>query len=183
MEPKTEQRIRYESEIAIVQKRFGTLEEMRQALGFSQRKMAELLMVDPSAWTRWTKGGDNSVPPYVYRALSWYMELLELRRASVASFQSITPVAVEPPARDNVESAALAKVKFESVKGEMRGEWQSQFEALREQYESQIAEMRARDQAELVEKINKSEKVTLGWKLFLLINTAAVIYMIFARFF
>ncbi|RYZ67439.1 MAG: hypothetical protein EOP05_17735 [Proteobacteria bacterium] len=36
--------------------------------------MAQLLMVDPSAWTRWTRGGEN-VPPHIYRMLTWYLAL------------------------------------------------------------------------------------------------------------
>lgn len=38
--------------------------------------MAQLLLVDPSAWTRWTKGGDEA-PPHIYRMLQWYLALEE----------------------------------------------------------------------------------------------------------
>jgi hypothetical protein len=37
--------------------------------------MAQLLMVDPSAWTRWMKTGQ--VPPHIYRSLQWYLALRE----------------------------------------------------------------------------------------------------------
>ncbi|WP_413587607.1 hypothetical protein [Bdellovibrio sp. HCB274] len=38
--------------------------------------MSQLLMVDPSSWTRWTKQGDEA-PPHVWRALQWYSILNE----------------------------------------------------------------------------------------------------------
>lgn len=38
--------------------------------------MAQLLMVDPSAWTRWTKSEDQA-PPHIWRALQWYMIVQE----------------------------------------------------------------------------------------------------------
>ena len=33
-------------------------------------------MVDPSAWTRWTKNGEKA-PPHIYRALQWYLIMNE----------------------------------------------------------------------------------------------------------
>lgn len=73
---KTSLRMNYEAQVAVIQKQTGNLDEIRQNLGLSQRKMAQLLMVDPSAWTRWTKKG-NSPPPHIWRALQWYMALKE----------------------------------------------------------------------------------------------------------
>ena len=34
--------------------------------------MCQLLLVDPSAWTRWLKSG---APPHVYQSLKWLIEL------------------------------------------------------------------------------------------------------------
>lgn len=68
--------IRYAAEIKIFKAQHGGLEDIRKKLGFSRRRMCQLLMVDPSAWTRWTKD-ENRVPPHVYRALEWFIALNE----------------------------------------------------------------------------------------------------------
>ena len=73
---KTSLRIHYEAQVQVIQNQIGNLEEIRGNLGLSQRKMAQLLLVDPSSWTRWTKQGDEA-PPHVWRALQWYLALRE----------------------------------------------------------------------------------------------------------
>lgn len=65
-------RLKYEAEVEVIKKQVGDLEDIRKKLGLSRRKMCQLLMVDPSAWTRWSKEG---APPHIYRALEWYMLL------------------------------------------------------------------------------------------------------------
>lgn len=73
---KTSMRMHYEAQVSVIQKQVGNLEEIRENLGLSQRKMAQLLLVDPSSWTRWTKQGDQA-PPHIWRALQWYLALRE----------------------------------------------------------------------------------------------------------
>lgn len=73
---KTALRLKYEAESEVIRRKLGDLEVIRSQLGLSQRKMAQLLLVDPSAWTRWTKGGE-SAPPHIYRMLQWYLALEE----------------------------------------------------------------------------------------------------------
>lgn len=73
---KTSLRIRYEAEVELIRKKLGDLESIRESLGLSRRKMCQLLMVDPSAWTRWTNG-TTKVPPHIYRALQWYLAINE----------------------------------------------------------------------------------------------------------
>ncbi len=68
-------RFLYEAEVEVIKRQLGDLETMRKSLGFSQRKICQLLMVDPSAWTRWMKG--DKIPPHIYRALSWYLMVIE----------------------------------------------------------------------------------------------------------
>lgn len=58
-----------------IQHEIGTLEEIRAKLGLSQRKVCQLLLVDPSAWTRWLKYG---APPHIYQALKWLLKLSKL---------------------------------------------------------------------------------------------------------
>jgi transcriptional regulator with XRE-family HTH domain len=67
-------RMQYEAEVSLLIKKLGSLEDIRQTLGLSQRKMCQLLMVDPSAWSRWVKAGGRA-PPHIYRALAWYLAL------------------------------------------------------------------------------------------------------------
>lgn len=73
---KTSQRLHYEAQVEVIKKQLGDLEKIRLTLGLSQRKMSQLLLVDPSAWTRWTRKGDPA-PPHVWRALQWYMLIQE----------------------------------------------------------------------------------------------------------
>ncbi len=73
---KTSSRMFYEAQISVIQKQLGSLEKIRANLGLSQRKICQLLMVDPSAWTRWNRDGEEA-PPHIWRALQWYMTLQE----------------------------------------------------------------------------------------------------------
>lgn len=73
---KSPQKMRYSAEVEIIKKKWGDLEDIRKTLGISQRKMSQLLMVDPSAWTRWTKYKQDP-PAHIYRALSWFLLLQE----------------------------------------------------------------------------------------------------------
>jgi hypothetical protein len=72
--PKTPLRMTYEAEVRVFRSKYGGIEDVRRALGFSRRKMCLLLLVDPSAWTRWMRD-ENRVPPHVYRSLEWYLAL------------------------------------------------------------------------------------------------------------
>lgn len=65
-------RIQYEAHVSVIKSQIGDLESIRRQLGLSQRKICQLLMVDPSAWTRWTRKTLPSAPPHIWRALQWY---------------------------------------------------------------------------------------------------------------
>ncbi|PWU16685.1 MAG: hypothetical protein C5B49_10220 [Bdellovibrio sp.] len=73
---KTSLRMKYEAEAAVIEKNLGNLDQIRQDLGLSARKICQLLMVDPSAWSRWTRPGGKA-PPHIWRALQWYLSLQE----------------------------------------------------------------------------------------------------------
>ena len=73
---KSSQRMKYEAEIRLFRTTYGGLEDVRLRLGLSQRKICQLLLVDPSAWTRWGRD-EAKVPPHIYRALEWYISLAE----------------------------------------------------------------------------------------------------------
>ncbi len=68
--PKTALRLKYEAEVRAFKNRYFGIENVRKTLGFSQRKMCQLLLVDPSAWSRWLKD-ESKIPPHIYRALEW----------------------------------------------------------------------------------------------------------------
>lgn len=69
-------RIQYEAEVDAIKKQIGDLESIRERLGLSARKMTQLLLVDPSAWNRWTTK-KTPPPPHIFRALQWYLALQE----------------------------------------------------------------------------------------------------------
>lgn len=72
----TPQKLKYSAEVSVIKSKLGDLDEIRSKLGLSQRKISQLLMVDPSAWTRWIQG-KTPTPPHIYRSLQWYMALIE----------------------------------------------------------------------------------------------------------
>lgn len=71
---KTSLRLKYEAESRVGLQKLGGLEGFRTQMGLSQRQICQLLLVDPSAWTRWSRD-ESKVPPHVVRALEWYMAL------------------------------------------------------------------------------------------------------------
>lgn len=81
---KTPLRMRYTAEVSVIKRQIGDLDEIRLKLGLSRRKICQLLMVDPSAWTRWIK--DDSAPPHIYRALEWYVLLTKEAPAQAHSY-------------------------------------------------------------------------------------------------
>jgi hypothetical protein len=82
------------------QKQHGDLESVRQRLGMTKREISELLWVEASAWTRWSKGISRP-PDSIYRALSWYLELHPGRAASVTPRPAVrAPEAAVLPASD-----------------------------------------------------------------------------------
>lgn len=64
------------------------IEWFRRELGFTQKQMALLLKVDPSAWTRWRKKGD--APDWVRQSLTWYLLLTEKSPTVAAQFAQIS---------------------------------------------------------------------------------------------
>ncbi|MGH1468951.1 MAG: hypothetical protein ACRBBP_08755 [Bdellovibrionales bacterium] len=60
----------------LIKSQIGDIEEVRKGLGLSKRKMCQLLLIDPSTWTRWTTG-KTVPPPYVYRMLQWGLAVMD----------------------------------------------------------------------------------------------------------
>ncbi len=74
---KSKDRLYFEAQVEVNKKQIGNEETVRKKLNLSQRKMSQLLLVDPSAWSRWVAEEQESAPPHIYRALQWYMSLQE----------------------------------------------------------------------------------------------------------
>lgn len=98
------QRMKYSAEVQLIKNQHGDLESIRKTLGLSQRKMAQLLFVDPSAWTRWTRES-GSAPPHIYRALSWFL-LLQERTPGMSPYNWLQTVA-----RPQLSAHEIASVK------------------------------------------------------------------------
>lgn len=94
---KTSLRLKYEAEVEVIKRKLGSLEEIRAQLGLPQRKLCQLLLVDPSAWSRWIREGEDA-PPHIYRQLQWYLALQEKYPALDTGFwlQTVARVAREP---------------------------------------------------------------------------------------
>lgn len=124
---KSSLRLKYEAEVMVLRRKIGGLEEIRARLGLSSRKMAQLLMVDPSAWTRWVQGGD-SAPPHVWRALAWYLALEEKYPGLDHQFWLSS---VSRPHSDDLAAAAQRSLKSEaqSLRDELQSQVQAQVQA------------------------------------------------------
>ncbi len=64
----------YASQVEQIKDRLGDLEGIRKNLKMSRRQICQILLVNPSAWTRWTKS-KKGAPPHFYRALEWLISI------------------------------------------------------------------------------------------------------------
>lgn len=127
---KSPHRIHYEAQVEVIKRQLGDLEKIRQDLGLSQRKICQLLMVDPSAWTRWTKKGE-SAPPHIYRALQWYAILQE-------KIPGLTPQYFVGKDPEVLHQAALQRIQAEVQK---RQEFEEAFSVQNLRLEKQVSEL------------------------------------------
>jgi transcriptional regulator with XRE-family HTH domain len=113
-------RMRYEAEVSVIRRKLGDLEQIRNQLGLSQRKMCQLLLVDPSAWTRWTRGGEDA-PPHIYRTLQWYLALEDKYPALDATFWLSAVAKVREPDETAELKKEISVLKEESLLNAQRG--------------------------------------------------------------
>lgn len=116
--------MRYSAEVELLRKRWGSLEDIRGHLGLSQRKISQLLMVDPSAWTRWTKY-DHEAPPHIYRALSWFL-LLQEKDPSLNPYGFLQSVA--RPSLPKAEIQSISEDIHQSLKKQLMSESHSELQ-------------------------------------------------------
>ncbi|MGZ3775061.1 MAG: hypothetical protein ACXVCY_16515 [Pseudobdellovibrionaceae bacterium] len=119
---KTSLRMHYEAQVSVIQKQLGNLDEIRGKLGLSQRKIAQLLLVDPSSWTRWTKQKDEA-PPHIWRALQWYSALQEkIPGLTPQYFISPNPQVLHQKALKELESERQERIEsMENLSQKLEG--------------------------------------------------------------
>jgi len=64
------------AESELIKEQIGDIESIRQSLGLNKRRMCQLLLIDPSTWTRWSTG-KTEVPPHIYRMLQWGLAVMD----------------------------------------------------------------------------------------------------------
>lgn len=94
-------RERYLLERDRIKQQIGNLRQILEVLGVNQRRACQLLLVDPSAWTRWNK---TEAPPHIYQALKWLVMLKKTSPSLVGSADIETRL-------DLVQSATQSKLK------------------------------------------------------------------------
>ncbi len=94
-------RDRYLLERDRIKNQLGELPQILEALGVNQRRACQLLLVDPSAWTRWNK---TEAPPHIYQALKWLVMLKKTNPNMFGSTDIETRI-------DSVQSSTQNKFK------------------------------------------------------------------------
>jgi hypothetical protein len=131
---KTSLRMQYEAQVQITQKNFGSLEEIRQKLGLSKRKICQILLIDPSTWTRWTTFNNQSAPPHIFRMLEWYLLLQEKHPSLSQNFwlSSVTSHA----SKSEISHAQIRKLE-EAITQKVETKLQNQMQALQQQRQTE----------------------------------------------
>jgi transcriptional regulator with XRE-family HTH domain len=128
----------YEAQVSVIRRQMGDLESVRLGLGLSQRKMSQLLMVDPSSWTRWTRQGDEA-PPHIWRALQWYSVLQE-------KIPGLTPQYFINQSPQVLHQKALQELDGERITRQAEMQVLSQkiegFSAERSEFENELAKLK-----------------------------------------
>ncbi len=147
---KSSVRMHYEAQVEVIRRQIGDLEKIRENLGLSRRKICQLLMVDPSAWTRWTKDDENPPPPHIYRALQWFMILQE-------KLPGLTPQYFVGKDPEVLHRSALMRIEAEASK---RAEFEEAAALQSLKLERQLSELGIRNQD--LQKSNHDLKIEVG---------------------
>ncbi len=171
---KSSLRLKYEAERSVLIHQLGGLEGVRNHLGLSKRKISQLLLVDPSAWTRWVKD-ESQAPPHIYRALQWYVELIE-KRPEWSPKNSFHPYTGQFQPKfdkqwDEIQVAmeqSLVRIKNQST------DMSEKLEKSRVEWEQ--------ERVTLQERIDKKDASLTIWKLIVLIHSCVFFFTLLWMF-
>lgn len=130
---KSSYRVTFESEKEVIRKDIGDLEQIRTRLGVSRRKICQILMVDPSAWTRWTRSTDGA-PPHVYRMLEWYLLLREKHPTLAHQYYERLSQPARPEGEVILKQEILHQLK--STESRLKTDWSVELDRLQSQLRS-----------------------------------------------
>ncbi len=170
---KTSLRLRYEAEARVALDRLGGLEAVRSQLGLSQRQISQLLLVDPSAWTRWTRRGDP-VPPHVVRALEWYLAL-EKKEPAWAEWRE------QFLKRESALKSLEEWRRQVERRVEKGGQSQISTQAV-DDLKAEVAHLREMNH-QLKQTLDERATTGLGWKLVSLLNVSLLLWWLFKSLF
>jgi hypothetical protein len=161
---------RYDQEVLLIKAKHGDLESIRAKLNLSKRKVCELLLVDPSSWSRWTTQVGEDAPPYIYRSLQWYLSLIDkdVSWHPMNSFMGLLP--------KKGESMQLQKLKEELqlVKSSLKDKPTINSEPfLNANLSDELTGLR--------KMIEKQQDLSSSWKLLVLLNLVAIGLLVFFR--
>ena len=165
---KTSLRLRYESEARVILRQLGGMEGVRKTLGLSQRKISQLLLVDPSAWSRWVKD-ESKTPPHVIRALQWYLQL-EQKDPSWVQWREFILKREADPGLDRWRKSIEAKVS------QIPSSTTSKDALISEAHVKERFDQLHQENIRLSDELDKRLMMGIGWKLILLANTAVLIF-------
>ncbi|MBO9667363.1 MAG: hypothetical protein J7501_11190 [Bdellovibrio sp.] len=100
--------------------------------------MSQLLMVDPSSWTRWTRQGDEA-PPHIWRALQWYSVLQEkIPGLTPQYFINQSPQVLHQKALQELDGERVARqAEMQVLNQKIEG-----FSAERSEFENELAKLK-----------------------------------------
>lgn len=163
---KTALRMSYEAEVDVIRRKIGSIDEVREQLGLSRRKMCQLLLVDPSAWTRWDKNPEQA-PPHIYRSLQWYLALIEQKPEWHPQ---------------NTYLGAFGETQYQIKKMEEKlDEKIQQLQLSPEEpplVENQVAQIHEKNRL-LSEQLLSTTQSQRWWRLLLLVNTIILLWLCF----
>ncbi|MBX9766440.1 MAG: hypothetical protein K2X47_04135 [Bdellovibrionales bacterium] len=152
---KSSYRVTFESEKEVIRKDIGDLEQIRTRLGLSRRKICQILMVDPSAWTRWTRSQDGA-PPHVYRMLEWYLLLKEKHPTLAHQYYERLSQPPRPEGEVILKQEILHQLK--STESRLKTVWSLELERVRSQLRNlSFIEEQAKTQAQSNEASGRAD--------------------------
>lgn len=163
---RTSLRLQYEAEARVLRRQMGGIEAIREQLGLNRRKICQLLLIDPSTWTRWVQDEDK-VPPHIYKALQWYL-------ISLDKYPMLHPLHQISIAKEGIEAE-----KEQLIQERLKLERKLSFleHQMREQHASLLSQTNIQQNTPANSQ-EKTQGIGLGWKMLLLFNTILLLFFL-----